>query len=334
MASLREDRQPGGLPPNERQWPQADGGPAASEGPSPKRPRRVTDGGQPDPTNGGPDDGSARQPAAPVMSQRNASQPAVPPTVRTQPSSVDAGMERTVTEGKSRAGTPRRATARTPEEDGPLSADAGAYNGGAPQPAGSGGAPNPKGRVDPDWICEWLMCHGPCWAPRRVLGLSCGESCGCCRSHSDKEASGGATCQPCCTGQVLSAVCWQFRGAAARAARATGLCICGQGSLRKAPPAPPTGVAHMSALRSHQPFLVIIKGPRGRTRQTILNTWTYLRKRCLVLARVQHQEAVEEHDMLPKILGPGEQAVILYEVLPLRRWQCRLSHMEALDDRQ
>ena len=44
---------------------------------------------------------------------------------------------------------------------------------------------------------------------------SCGQSCGCCRSHNREDAAPGMNCQPCYTGWILRTVSHGIKGAAA-----------------------------------------------------------------------------------------------------------------------
>ena len=70
------------------------------------------------------------------------------------------------------------------------------------------------------------------WARRRHFG-SCGQSCGCCRSHNPEDAGPGMNCQPCYTGWILCTVSKGVKVASTSYARRTfhgdrwgGLCTC------------------------------------------------------------------------------------------------------------
>ena len=70
-----------------------------------------------------------------------------------------------------------------------------------------------------DQVLEYVLWHGPWRWKRRGHWGGCGQSCGCCRSHTNEDAQPEANCICCYEGWVLSTVSKAIKKAANRCAQ-------------------------------------------------------------------------------------------------------------------
>ena len=71
---------------------------------------------------------------------------------------------------------------------------------------------------------------------------------------------------------------------------------------------------------SRQLFLMIVRRQDGSYRRELVKSTVYTLVPSLVIARVQHEEHVLEHELLQDHLRPGEELISLYTVVPCKRF--------------